>query len=109
MADNELKGKTYDAANGTYSQNSPDVLIPAFLAAYTGRDIAKADLSPFPAFWNLIPNWKISYDGLTRIPWVQKYFKSVTLNHAYQCTYNVAAYTSFVNTTTRRGALPAAL
>lgn len=97
MADNELKGKTYDAANGTYSQNSPDVLIPAFLAAYTGRDIAKADLSPFPAFWNLIPNWKISYDGLTRIPWVQKYFKSVTLNHAYQCTYNVAAYTSFAN------------
>lgn len=97
MADNALAGKTYDAANGAYSQNSPDVLIPAFLAAYTGRDIARASTSPFPSFWSIIPNWKISYDGLMRIPGVSKYFRSITLNHAYQCTYNVASYSSFAN------------
>lgn len=97
MADNALAGKTYDAANGAYSQNSADVLIPAFLAAYTGRDITRASTSPFPSFWSIIPNWKISYDGLMRIPGVSKYFRSITLNHAYQCTYNVASYSSFSN------------
>lgn len=97
MADHGLAGKTYDAANGTYSQNSPDVLIPAFLAAYTGRNITRASTSPFPSFWSIIPNWKISYDGLMRIPGVSKYFRSITLNHAYQCTYNVASYSSFAN------------
>lgn len=97
MADHALAGKTYDAANGAYSQNSADVLIPAFLAAYTGRDITRASTSPFPSFWSIIPNWKISYDGLMRIPGVSKYFRSITLNHAYQCTYNVASYSSFSN------------
>ena len=97
MADNALAGKTYDAANGAYSQNSADVLIPAFLAAYTGCDITRASTSPFPSFWSIIPNWKISYDGLMRIPGVSKYFRSITLNHAYQCTYNVASYSSFSN------------
>ncbi len=97
MADNALAGKTYDAANGTYSKNSPDVLIPAFLAAYTGRDITRASTSLFPSFWSIIPNWKISYDGLMRIPGVSKYFRSITLNHAYQCTYNVASYSSYAN------------
>ena len=96
-AESSLAGDPYNAANGAYSQNSPDVLIPAFLAAYTGQDITKASKSPFPSFWSLIPNWRISYDGLSRIPWVAKNFKSVTLNHAYQCTYNVGSYTSYSN------------
>lgn len=96
-ADSPLAGGTYDPANGAYSQNSPDVLIPAFLAAYTGQDITKASKSPFPSFWSLIPNWRISYDGLSRIPWVAKNFKSITLNHAYQSTYNVSSYTSYSN------------
>ncbi len=97
MSDNALAGKTYDAANGTYSRNSADVLIPAFLAAYTGRDISRASTSIFPSFWSIIPNWKISYDGLMRIPGMNKYFRSFTLSHAYQCTYNVSSYSSFSN------------
>ena len=32
-----LAGKTFDPANGTISKHSPDVMIPAFLAAYTGK------------------------------------------------------------------------
>ena len=97
MADHALKGQTYAADNGAISENSPDVLIPAFLAAYTGQNIETASTSQFPSFWSLIPNWRISYDGLSRIPWIAKNFKSVTLNHAYQCTYNVSSYTSYSN------------
>ncbi len=99
MADNPLAGNRYDETNGAYGINSADVLIPSFLAAYTGRDIRRQNLDIFPNLLAMLPNWKVSYDGLGKIPAVKKYFKSITLNHAYQCTYNVGAYTSFANYT----------
>ena len=95
MDDNVLAGREYNSANGQITENSLDVLIPAFLAAYTGQSASSVGLSPFPSLLSLLPNWKISFDGLTRIAWVEKYFRSVTLNHAYQCTYNVGSYSSF--------------
>ena len=97
MNENKLAGQTYNPANGAYSLNSPDVLIPAFLAAYTGRSVETQFLSPFPSLLSLLPNWKISYDGLSKIPGVDKFFQSITLNHAYQCTYSVGSYSSFSN------------
>ena len=75
--------------------NSADVLIPAFLAAYTGRSASSASLSPFPSVKAMLPNWSVSYDGLSKIPAVQKHFKSLTLSHAYNSTYNVTSYSSY--------------
>ena len=97
MKDNPLSGQTYDPINGAYTLNSPDVLIPSFLAAYTNKPIEKAGTSLFPAMWSLLPNWRLSYTGLSRIPWINKNFTSLTLSHAYQCTYNIGSYTSFMN------------
>ncbi|HET7733311.1 MAG TPA: cell surface protein SprA, partial [Paludibacter sp.] len=37
----------YDAKNGSFDLNSADVLIPSFLAAYTGRDVNTVDTNPF--------------------------------------------------------------
>lgn len=85
-----------DNVNGV-NQNSADVLIPAFIAAYTGKDPKKVGLSPFPSLKSLLPNWRITYDGLVRIPTIKKYFKSVTLSHQYRCSYSVGAFTSFLN------------
>lgn len=85
-----------DNVNGV-NQNSADVLIPAFIAAYTGKDPKKVGLSPFPSLKSLLPNWRITYDGLVRIPSIKKYFKSVTLSHQYRCSYSVGAFTSFLN------------
>ena len=95
MDNNALAGQTYNAENGAFGINSFDVLIPAFLAAYTGQSPDKINTSPFPSLASLLPNWKVTFDGLTRIPWVERYFKTITLNHAYQCTYNVGSYSSF--------------
>lgn len=82
---------------GGVSLNSADVLIPAFLAAYTGKDSKKIGLTAFPSLRSMLPNWRISYDGLIRIPLIRKYFKSLNLNHQYRCLYNVGAFTSFLN------------
>ena len=100
IADKHMGGMPYnpgeDNVNGV-NPNSADVLIPAFLAAYTGKDPKKVGLSPFPSLKSMLPNWRVTYDGLVRIPAVKKYFKSVTLSHQYRCSYTVGAFTSFLN------------
>ncbi|HEX4886860.1 MAG TPA: cell surface protein SprA [Luteibaculaceae bacterium] len=73
-----------------YNKTNQDVMIPAFLAAYTGKNASKQRLNPFNQA--SLPNWRINYDGLSKIPALQKYFRTVTLSHSYRSTYN----TSFV-------------
>jgi cell surface protein SprA len=86
--------------------NSSDVLVPAFLAAYTGGDAASISLSPFPKIWKALPNWKVTYDGLMALfPGLSKYFKNVTLSHAYTCTYNVGSYATYTNYAENEGRL----
>ena len=41
-----------------------DVLIASFMAAYTGKDANKISLNRFPKV--PIPNWRLSYNGLTK-------------------------------------------
>ena len=98
MQGHSLAGKPYNAeTTGEVSQNSLEVLIPAFLAAYTGKDPEKISLSPFPSVRSLLPNWSITYDGLIRIPFIRKYFKSMMLSHRYTCSYSVGSYSSFLD------------
>jgi cell surface protein SprA len=94
-----MAGQPYNPslANGSVNPNSTDVLIPAFLAAYTGKDADGAGLSAFPSLASLLPNWRITYDGLARIPLVKQYFKTVTLSHQYRSTYSVGSYSSLLN------------
>ncbi len=90
-----MAGNTYSIENGAVNTASSDVLIPAFLAAYSGKDASKVDLNPFPGFKAILPNWRVTYDGLMRIPFFKKVFKSFNLTHGYQCTYSVGSYNSF--------------
>ncbi|BDD11305.1 cell surface protein SprA [Fulvitalea axinellae] len=78
--------------SGVYGENSQDVLIPAFIAAYSGKNASSVGLSPFPSI--PMPNWRIDYTGLKRIPALKKLFTSITLSHAYTSTYSVDSYTN---------------
>ena len=73
-----------------YGPNSQEVLIPAFMAAYSGRDASSQTLDKFPTI--PLPNWNVKYDGLTNLKWVKKHFKSVSLSHAYTSTYAINSY-----------------
>ena len=92
-----LAGTPFNPSVGTVPTTGSDVLIPAFLAAYSGRSPQKQTLNPFPSLASLLPNWRVSYDGLIRIPKLSEIFKAFTLTHAYQCTYSVGSYSSFLN------------
>lgn len=76
---------------GTYD-TAQDVLIPAFIAAYSGRDVNKTSLSPFPKI--PLPNWRIDYNGLSKLDIFKDKVQSITLSHSYKSTYTVGNYTS---------------
>ncbi len=78
-----------------YSRNSQDVLIPAFLAAYGGQSASKIGLTAFPSLPDL--NWKVTYNGLSKIEAIKDYISNVTLNHQYTSTYNVSSFQSVLN------------
>lgn len=86
----ELVGNSDSANYGYryYSVSAQDVLIPAFVAAYSGTD---ANTVPLDFERSVpLPNWQITYDGLSKIDFLKKYFASFTLNHAYRSTYTVS-------------------
>ena len=95
LKDSQFAGHTYSIENGAVSPSSSDVLIPAFLAAYSNKDASKIDLNPFPGLKAILPNWRVTYDGLMRIPFFKRVFKSFNLTHAYQCAYSVGSYNSY--------------
>ncbi len=97
MGSGALAGQPYDPANGGVQQYSADVLIPAFLAAYCGKDAKSSSLSIFPSILQMLPNWKLTYSGLGKLPWFRDHFKSFNINHAYKSVYAVGAYNSYTN------------
>jgi cell surface protein SprA len=92
-----LIGQSYDESNGKFTENSPEVLIPSFLAAYTGTSVKNQEFNLIPSLLRFLPNWRITYDGLSRIPFIKEHFKSVNLTHAYTCKYNIASFSSYAN------------
>ncbi|MBQ1859117.1 MAG: cell surface protein SprA, partial [Paludibacteraceae bacterium] len=91
-----IAGKKYDPdTHGRINNNSADVLVPAFLAAYTGRKADKISLNPFLGILQMLPNWSVTFDGLGRLPWMRDHFKSVTLTHAYTCKYAIGSFGSY--------------
>ncbi len=97
MEGNPLGGTAYNPEVGSVSRTSSDVLIPAFIAAYSGQNVNKTTLNLFPGLSSMLPNWKVSYDGFVQMGNMKKVFKSFTVNHAYQCTYSIGSYNGYMN------------
>ncbi len=73
-----------------YGKTQQEVLIPAFLSAYGVYTPEGIDKTPFPRV--PLPNWRVNYDGLGKIPFVKKFAKNVTLGHSYRSTYSVSNF-----------------
>ena len=89
----QYAGKTFDAKNGGVNKYGSDVMVPAFLAAYTS--MGGGHLSIFPTLSQLLPNWTVRYSGLSKLPWLRDKFKSVNISHGYKSIYSVGSYSSY--------------
>ena len=92
-AGSALAGGKFDASRTPVNQYSSDVMIPAFLKAYTS--MGGNSLSVFPALSRMLPNWTIRYSGLGRLPWFNEHFKSININHSYKSVFAVGSYNSY--------------
>ena len=89
-------GSEFSTANAGYpvgfGRNNQAVLLPAFLAAYQGKD---AGSSSTDIFRNIpIPNWLVKYTGLMRYKFFKDKFKRFSIQHGYRASYNINSYRS---------------
>jgi cell surface protein SprA len=80
-----------------YGETSREVMIPAFIAAYTKSNANNIGLETFPSIFRMMPNWRINFDGLSKFDFVQKWFRSINLMHQYRSTYQIGSYTTNLN------------
>ena len=90
-----LAGVVFNPKNGTVNKYSADVMIPAFLSTYSGREGKKGLNELFPSFLHMLPNWSIKYAGLSKLPMFQKRFKSVNITHGYKSVYAIGSYSTY--------------
>ncbi len=77
-----------------FGPNHSDVLIPAFLAAYSGKDAESYSTNIFSKMY--IPNMRLTYTGLAKIPALKKKFRNISISSGYKSAYIVGGYTSNV-------------
>ena len=90
---------TYDSIAGDYfpkgyKSSSMEVLLYSFVAAYTGKDPNTISLNPFPRI--PLPNWNLTFNGLTNIPAVGNLFKTVSITHSYKSNYAINSWATNV-------------
>ncbi len=81
-------------SNVVYDSLAQDVLIPAFISAYSGQSAEDIELTPFPRI--PLPNWRVDYTGLSKIPALQEIFSSITISHGYNSTYSVSGFNNLI-------------
>ncbi len=86
---------TFDPANGTVNKYGSDVMIPAFLAAYTGGNARTMKLEILPSLLRMLPNWTLSYKGLSNLPFFRDNLKSITISHGYKSVFSIGSYNTF--------------
>jgi cell surface protein SprA len=94
---------TTDGYYTGYGRYAQDVLIPAFVAAYTGKDPTGVSLikrdnpnirsNPFSGILPR-PNWRLTYNGLTRLKGMEKIFTNFTISHGYTGTLSMNSFSS---------------
>lgn len=82
-----INAENYFEGYGPYAQ---DVLIPAFMAAYTGQDVRSAKTNPFT--YIPIPNWRLTYNGLNKIGNLREVISNFSIKHGYNSTFTVNNY-----------------
>ena len=95
----QINEYVYDSIAGDYfpkgiNASSMDVLLYSFIAAYTGKDPNTIALNPFPRI--PLPNWNLTYNGLTNIPAIGKLFKTVNITHGYKSNYAINSWATNV-------------
>jgi len=96
-------GSTQDAAGyyEGYGRYAQDVVIPSFLAAYGKKNPNTVTLfdnsnpniraNPFKGLLPM-PNWAVTYNGLSKIAGLERIFTNVIIRHGYHSTFGMNSF-----------------
>jgi cell surface protein SprA len=88
---NRLAKETGAPVDG-FGNNSQQVLLPAFMAAYSGSNPDKINTG---LFRNIpIPNWTLRYSGFMKLGFFKRNFSSFVISHGYKSSYTVSSFTN---------------
>jgi len=73
-----------------FGKTQQEVLLPAFIAAYTGQSADQVNLSAFRDI--PLPNWNIKWTGLMKNKWFQKNFRRFSIQHGYRSAYSINSF-----------------
>ena len=73
-----------------YGKSAQDVLLPAFIAAYSGKDASVVELDPFKGI--PLPNWNMKYTGFMNIKWFEDRFNRFSISHGYRAALSINSY-----------------
>lgn len=80
-----------------YGPSQQDVVMGAFLNTFMGKKTNKRSISPIGN--TPLPNWSVSYNGLTKIKKLEKIVQNFTVRHGYSSTVTVGGMQSNLNAT----------
>ncbi|MHB1107746.1 MAG: T9SS outer membrane translocon Sov/SprA, partial [Lutibacter sp.] len=75
-----------------FGETSEQVMLPAFMAAYSGKDAATVKLDAFREV--PIPSWKLTYKGLMQMAWFKEHFRSFLITHSYNSLYSITSFSN---------------
>ncbi len=78
-----------------FGKNSQRVVLPAFIAAYSGINSSNVRTGLFYNF--PLPNWTLKYTGLMKLEWFKDKFKRFSIQHGYRSSYSVNAFRTNLN------------
>ncbi|MDQ3016908.1 MAG: cell surface protein SprA, partial [Bacteroidota bacterium] len=88
--EHDIDGPEYSEGFGRKQQ---DVLVPAFLSAYTGKDPTNFEFTDMLS-WIPKPNWTVNYNGLSKLPMFKNIFSNVRITHGYKSSLSVNSFES---------------
>jgi cell surface protein SprA len=78
-----------------FGKNSQQVLLPSFLAAYSGQSASKVSTNDFKSI--PLPNWNVKYTGLMNYKFFKDKFKRFSIQHGYRASYGINQFRSNLN------------
>ena len=87
--DENLADLGYSRGFGNQQQ---EVILPAFIAAYTKQDARSINLDVLEIMPKV--NWRLTYNGLSRVPLFAEIFQNFSLTHGYRTTLSVSNFRS---------------
>ncbi len=78
-----------------FNNKHPEVLLHSFIAAYSGQNASNQELSPFRRI--PIPNWRLTYNGLSKLEMFKDFFSNISISHGYSSVLNIGAFQQPIN------------